>query len=359
LFSGIISINTFAQVKVSSSGNVRIGSETFWNEGRLQIMDKNRTTEARIFATSPNIARLWAMNQTYAYGFGIGADGKGYIWHGVDNNPNTSYLMKFDNYKTFFNTGTYGIWFDYSAGEPTIRPSSGNFGYIGTNSNYWNKIYTRYIYRYSEQNFLKSASTNGEIEVPISKILQIKGYYKKSSDQKLKSASNNDSCNEITSLNYGIYVNEVRELFPELVDYNDSLNIYGIDYDGFIPVLIEAFKEQQTEIANLKSEIEDIKLSSSLETQIGSKTSEHILYQNLPNPFSEVTTIKYFLSTDVKLAMLNIYDMQGAQVKSYQLQVLGESEIKINASELDSGMYLYALIADGQEVDVKRMILTD
>jgi hypothetical protein len=30
----------------------------------------------------------------------------------------------------------------------------------------------------------------------------------------------------------------------------------------------------------------------------------------------------------------------------------------IYASELAAGMYLYALIADGQEVDTKRMILT-
>lgn len=105
--------------------------------------------------------------------------------------------------------------------------------------------------------------------------------------------------------------------------------------------------------------MEDLKLNTSLQTQIGSKTSQHILYQNAPNPFSEETTIKYFLSSNVKSAKLNVYDMQGTQVKGYQLHNFGESEIKINASELNSGMYLYALIADGQEIDVKRMILTD
>lgn len=139
----------------------------------------------------------------------------------------------------------------------------------------------------------------------------------------------------------------------------DSTSSFVINYDGFIPVLIEAIKEQNNEISSLKSELEDLKINSTLQTQIGSKSSEHILYQNAPNPFSEETTIKYFLSSNVKSAMLNIYDIQGTQVKSYQLHNLGESEIKINESELNSGMYLYALIADGKEIDIKRIILTD
>jgi hypothetical protein len=32
--------------------------------------------------------------------------------------------------------------------------------------------------------------------------------------------------------------------------------------------------------------------------------------------------------------------------------------VVINAGNLDAGMYLYSLIADGQIVDTKRMILT-
>jgi hypothetical protein len=32
---------------------------------------------------------------------------------------------------------------------------------------------------------------------------------------------------------------------------------------------------------------------------------------------------------------------------------------RISASEFSADIYLYALIADGQEIDVKRMILTE
>jgi hypothetical protein len=37
----------------------------------------------------------------------------------------------------------------------------------------------------------------------------------------------------------------------------------------------------------------------------------------------------------------------------------GEGAWVLDGSQLHSGMYIYALIADGKEVDVKRMILTN
>ena len=52
------------------------------------------------------------------------------------------------------------------------------------------------------------------------------------------------------------------------------------------------------------------------------------------------------------------YDMSGVQLRSYPIIQMGESSIIINANDLTAGMYLYSLIADGQVIDTKRMILT-
>ncbi len=245
----------------------------------------------------------------------------------------------------------YNILMDYSAGQPTIRPSSGNCGYLGTSSYYWYKMYTRYIYRYSEQGFLKSASVNN-IENPIGKLQQVNGYYK-SNNSSLKSSSN-----EKPSMNYGLYGNEIKELFPELVDYNDSLGIYGIDYDGFIPILIEAFKEQQNTIEELKLKMEEIQTTSNI-TSGFSENAENTLYQNSPNPFSENTSIRYLVSSNVKNAMIIIYDMQGVQKKSYKITQVGNGEITINSSEFIAGMYMYSLIVNNKLIDTKRMVLTE
>ena len=87
--------------------------------------------------------------------------------------------------------------------------------------------------------------------------------------------------------------------------------------------------------------------------------STAVLYQNTPNPFSQATSIRYYLPETVATASLCIYDMQGKQLQQITLTQRGEGTEQISASLLAPGMYLYALIADGQEVDVKRMILTE
>ncbi len=57
--------------------------------------------------------------------------------------------------------------------------------------------------------------------------------------------------------------------------------------------------------------------------------------------------------------MLNVYDLQGSQVKSFKINQTGDGEVIIPGSELDPGLFMYNLIVDGFEVGSKRMILTD
>lgn len=57
-------------------------------------------------------------------------------------------------------------------------------------------------------------------------------------------------------------------------------------------------------------------------------------------------------------ADIYIYNMQGSQIRKIEITDRGESSIILQGSELSAGMYIYALIADGKEIDSKRMILT-
>ena len=70
------------------------------------------------------------------------------------------------------------------------------------------------------------------------------------------------------------------------------------------------------------------------------------------------TQIRYSLPESVRQADLYVYDLQGKQVKHIVVSDRGQSSVTIHGSELQAGMYIYALIADGQEVASKRMILT-
>lgn len=163
----------------------------------------------------------------------------------------------------------------------------------------------------------------------------------------------------------GFLAQDLQKVFPELVE-KDSLGYYSVDYIGLIPVIIEALKEQQNTIDLLNQRL------AALEPSVKSKISSNEtatpaendpltyldLDQNIPNPFNTATTIGFYLPTTFSNANIYVYDMNGAQLKSYNISARGKGNITIQGSELTAGMYLYALIADGKVIDTKRMILT-
>ena len=51
----------------------------------------------------------------------------------------------------------------------------------------------------------------------------------------------------------GVLAQEIQKLFPELVGANDE-NRLTVNYQGLVPVLINALKEQQNEIVRLKEQ---------------------------------------------------------------------------------------------------------
>lgn len=175
----------------------------------------------------------------------------------------------------------------------------------------------------------------------------------------------NEESQQFQKLHYGLIAQEVQELYPELV-YEGSDGYLSIDYIGLIPLLIQSVKELNAKIDVLEQEENNIILKS-ISTRDGLAPTESdafndraaVLYQNTPNPFTQTTGIRYYLPQNVGTASLCIYDMQGKQLKQIPLIQRGEGTELISASQLAPGMYLYALIADGQEVDLKRMILTE
>lgn len=155
----------------------------------------------------------------------------------------------------------------------------------------------------------------------------------------------------------GLIAQEVEAIFPEAVR-TSSEGTMMINYDALIPVLIEAIKEQNVEIENLKSSLDNSFKSADDESLLES-VGAIALYQNKPNPFNEQTTIDFFLPNDIQTANLYIYDLTGKQIKSINVVQRENGSIIIYANELQSGMYKYALVADGNIVGTETMILTD
>jgi hypothetical protein len=161
---------------------------------------------------------------------------------------------------------------------------------------------------------------------------------------------------------YGLIAQDLQKVYPDLV-YEDQNGYLSVDYVGIIPLLIQSIKQQQSQIENLNQEIQILnsnnnKLKSAQGSDDINASDKAMLYQNTPNPFNQTTEIKYYLPKTVTTASLIIYNMQGNQLKQIQLTTRANGSETISASEFSAGMYLYALLADGKEIDVKRMILT-
>jgi photosystem II stability/assembly factor-like uncharacterized protein len=95
--------------------------------------------------------------------------------------------------------------------------------------------------------------------------------------------------------------------------------------------------------------------SNTLEVTI--PLSSFYLYQNFPNPFNPVTTIKYDLPNAGNVELV-VYDILGRKVKELvnQTQQPGRYDIQFDASTLASGVYIYQL-STKDFVNSKKMIL--
>lgn len=137
-----------------------------------------------------------------------------------------------------------------------------------------------------------------------------------------------------------------------------------------LPIIIKSIQEQQTEVENLTGELlslkknlddlknENINLKQEKEENI-SLNKKSKLFQNQPNPFNTNSIIKLFVAENASIFSLNIYDINGIKVKSFNNLTLGDNVITINGGELKSGIFVYELNIDGNTIDTKQMIITN
>ena len=265
-----------------------------------------------------------------------------------------------------------------------------------------NWFYYKKMYNWSDERLKENIKPLGNT---LNKLLEVEGKrynYKRDSD----SIGIPDFNKMLDKETFGFIAQELEEIFPELVLAPSTTNsYYSLDYNGMIPVLVEAIKEQQGQIDSLKmmisNHVSDITTLQRLldelfmildaccqsspaysppksptgnngqeENQHGSTSNSASdngnnmqiasakLFQNIPNPFSTDTEIRFEIPENTASAKLLIHDMQGAEIKSYSITKRGNGNIIIHASELPAGMYMYTLLVNNTIIDTKKMILT-
>ncbi|MCQ2958812.1 MAG: tail fiber domain-containing protein [Bacteroidales bacterium] len=245
------------------------------------------------------------------------------------------------------NTNYSQLEFGVTQNYPRIKANNTITFYKRDNSGYVN-IQCGSISQSSDST-LKTNITKLE-QNALSKICKLNGYtYNWKNDEEKK-------------IQVGFIAQEVEQIFPELVETIDSSNVKLLSYIGVIPYLVEAMKEQQKEIEDLKSQLNTEKtyeLKSTSVAEIHSSVEQASLSQNKPNPFSTNTRIEMVIPETVADAVLYIYDLQGKQVKAIMVSGRGATSEIIFGNELEAGLYIYSLVTDGKLVGSKQMILTE
>ena len=158
-------------------------------------------------------------------------------------------------------------------------------------------------------------------------------------------------------VHYGFLAQDLMEEFPDLVSLDEKTGLYAVDYQGFIPLLLQAFNEQQKLIADLQEELVKPKGNNRLQDgQFNTLGNKAYFDQNVPNPSNGSIKIKYFVPEESRKAVMNVYDLRGGHVKSYDLKK-GENSLIIDSGDIKKGLYLYTMSVDGNSMDTKKMII--
>jgi hypothetical protein len=217
-------------------------------------------------------------------------------------------------------------------------------------------------YRLSDGRLKKGINT---ITTALTKIKALRGvtYQFTGMDKKL----------EVPTL--GFIAQEAMKVVPELaVTTNDGM--MAVDYDGFIPLLVEGMKEQQTIIETQQKQIDDTKqqlqklydlLGINPETTVPAAVTQNViennpefpntrLLQNRPNPSEGSTIIEYTLN-DNGMALLTVSDVNGNARKTFSNLQKGSNRVIINAGDLVPGIYTYTLTINGKVAGSRKMII--
>jgi hypothetical protein len=199
---------------------------------------------------------------------------------------------------------------------------------------------------------------------------------------------------------YGFLAQDLAEVLPNVV-MKDENGRYGVEYQAIIPILVEAIKEQQTQIDALKSsKTSSLKIYTNEDSELLKKENETLknkvnsleskfdllektlmnicesgcagldnitpkesqakdmLYQSIPNPSDDEAMINYYLAKNYQDVYIQISDLNGKIIEKITLNPKhGNGSIKVSLGKFAAQSYIYFLIVEEKIVDSKKMTI--
>ena len=156
----------------------------------------------------------------------------------------------------------------------------------------------------------------------------------------------------------GLIAQAVQRVVPEVVLTNGN-GIKTIAYSNMVGLLVEAIKQEDNKVNHLQHELDSCMATNK---QMGMAKpaidNNARLYPCKSCPANVNTTFQCYVPMDSKQASLLVFDMNGLLKKTIVINGKEEQNINLQGGELLAGMYYYSLMVDGNEVDTKKVIIT-
>lgn len=274
-------------------------------------------------------------------------------------------------------------------GQPTIRPYNNHYGYLGTNNYAWSKLYVKEIFTNVAPVILSDSRGKRNIqnidESATGRLLKMRGVtytldgnmtpirgdaseqeedYNATDDAVVAQVIEQQNASEQSQSHYGFIAQEVQELFPEAVYYDEENDRYGVRYEEIIPIIVEALKnlhtvvaEQRSTIDRLSKSIPNFKPDENMDTVFDDNSVPRII-GNRPNPFKNSTEIDYVLADDIISAEIAVFDLTGKVVHRDKLSTKsGRATLVFNRSNLSNGVYECVLFCNGKKADFIKLLV--
>lgn len=133
---------------------------------------------------------------------------------------------------------------------------------------------------------------------------------------------------------------------------NES-DLYSLRYSEFVVPLVKAMQEVVQKNNDLEERIIELEKLLS-DKKIPGRGS---IAQNSPNPFTSTTVIRYTLPDDITNARIELTNVKGQLIKTFNLPDKGTGQLQIMKGALAAGTYYYTLWVNGEKTNTKKMII--